>query len=243
MRGTPRSVLADKEEERLRSLTRRRQDGVVVAFLKAVFSCWIWHRPYQATVEYVLRRSGQLDRAVRHPHFVVHRAADVYTFGVGAALVASYVFAFAAAWRLPPLWAEATLAVLCLVPLFRLLECLSVIVILHANGHYWSPAPMRSVSRTIWTYVEFVLIFATFYVGAALWAGDTFRDPADAEFLESWATPLYFSMMTISTVGYGDFQPQTTVGRGMVALEVFCGIVLVFVALQRAMATIPADDS
>jgi voltage-gated potassium channel len=47
--------------------------------------------------------------------------------------------------------------------------------------------------------------------------------------VEGWSlfNSLYFCVITLCTVGYGDFTPQTTLGRGFTMIYVFLGIGLI----------------
>ncbi|MFV0408742.1 MAG: potassium channel family protein [Paracoccus sp. (in: a-proteobacteria)] len=40
----------------------------------------------------------------------------------------------------------------------------------------------------------------------------------------SWLDSFYFSVITISTVGYGDFSPQTAIGKLFTSVYVLCGL-------------------
>lgn len=51
----------------------------------------------------------------------------------------------------------------------------------------------------------------------------------------SWIDALFFAVVTISTVGYGDLVPQTVAGKLATMLFIFCGIGL-FVAAAGAIA-------
>lgn len=55
--------------------------------------------------------------------------------------------------------------------------------------------------------------------------------------VEGWqpADAVYFSVMTIATVGYGDFSPHTTAGKLFTIFYVLCGLGL-FVAAATAVA-------
>jgi voltage-gated potassium channel len=48
--------------------------------------------------------------------------------------------------------------------------------------------------------------------------------------VEGWSLfdSLYFCVITLCTVGYGDFTPKTTLGRGFTIVYVFLGIGLIF---------------
>ena len=49
-----------------------------------------------------------------------------------------------------------------------------------------------------------------------------------------WIDSFYFSVITISTVGYGDFAPQTAIGKLFTSFYVLCGLGL-FVTLATSI--------
>lgn len=52
----------------------------------------------------------------------------------------------------------------------------------------------------------------------------------------AWLDALYFSVITISTVGYGDFSPQTTPGKLFTIAYILCGLGL-FVTATATLAS------
>ncbi|MFV0301364.1 MAG: potassium channel family protein, partial [Paracoccus sp. (in: a-proteobacteria)] len=51
----------------------------------------------------------------------------------------------------------------------------------------------------------------------------------------SWLDSIYFSVITISTIGYGDITPKTDAGKVITIFYVLCGLGL-FVATASAIA-------
>jgi voltage-gated potassium channel len=50
-----------------------------------------------------------------------------------------------------------------------------------------------------------------------------------------WIDSLYFSVITLSTVGYGDFSPKTDLGKVFTIIYIFVGLGL-FIAIVRDLA-------
>jgi voltage-gated potassium channel len=51
----------------------------------------------------------------------------------------------------------------------------------------------------------------------------------------SFSESIYFSIGTISTVGYGDIIPYSNLARVLASLEVFCGIMLLIFGVSELL--------
>jgi hypothetical protein len=80
-----------------------------------------------------------------------------------------------------------------------------------------------------------VIAFATFYVVAS-WCGNDSFSGGTGSLVHSPVTPLYYSVVTIATIGYGDFSPQRTIGNFLVCLEIMLSFLLVVIVFQRAIS-------
>lgn len=69
-------------------------------------------------------------------------------------------------------------------------------------------------------YFGLTLLFAGLY----LLTGNGIKDVAMPDQPLSWRTAFFFSIHTLSTVGYGSMYPQTLVAHIIVAIEVFVGL-------------------
>jgi len=49
-------------------------------------------------------------------------------------------------------------------------------------------------------------------------------------------------MISIATVGYGDFAPQTAFGKLLVMWEVFWGLIFILIGLQRVITASMNDE-
>jgi voltage-gated potassium channel len=51
----------------------------------------------------------------------------------------------------------------------------------------------------------------------------------------NFSESIYFSIVTISTVGYGDIVPHSSVARVLVSLEVICGFLLLIFGVSELL--------
>lgn len=234
---TADDVLHSDNRRRRELMSLRREDGLIILILKCLLNYRIWHWPYRAAVWSLLLITGQLYRPSERPELTVRLAADAYLILMGAGVVACYdqliELANNSSYLTPPTFLVGCWLAL---PVFRLIEALSVVLMLNAGGAYHSPFPMRTISRTIWAYSEFIVIFAAGYIAIAILAGDTFHITDDHGFTQAWINPMYFSMTTITTVGFGNISPETPAGKTLVMIQVFSGFLLLVIALQRSLS-------
>jgi len=104
---------------------------------------------------------------------------------------------------------------------------------------------LDGIFATVVAYLLVAIIFAQLYSIALIWNPDALRltVPLDQLNPQSRAGEiLYFSVVTLATVGYGDILPATEVTRMLAAIEAITGqfyvavIVAVFVGMYAAQA-------
>lgn len=100
------------------------------------------------------------------------------------------------------------------------------------------PLNFRSVVATLTTsYCQVILAFALlFTLLPCAWFNSNLLDSQNLG--TSFCTPLYFSLVTGATVGYGDFAPVYWVAKLLVCVEVLLGIYLLSVALAAAVSQV-----
>jgi uncharacterized protein YjbI with pentapeptide repeats len=81
-------------------------------------------------------------------------------------------------------------------------------------------------ARVIFWWFAFVFIFGVIYFGGHLIAPSGEGD-VDYGDWRGFATCLYFSVVTFTTLGFGDFHPVTDAGRAVASLEAFTGAFMI----------------
>ena len=233
-------------------------DGLLILLMKAVFFlAFIYHTIVFIPVVFLLggpawviarvclfchlcRRSEHTEANL--PKQVYRLATDLYMLVMSGVLV--YCFHVAYTDGSQPErgheWSNSLIVVVA-ISAVRVYEILSAVARFHTRRQYLTHYPMKVLVNTLWHYGEITLAFATFYVAASVAGSDTFKAD-NAEFLKSWATPLYFSFVTITTLGYGDYSPVTNEGKALVVCQVLFGVVLLIVALQRVLSSKSPPD-
>jgi len=123
------------------------------------------------------------------------------------------------------------------VACWRALEILHIAVNILLFGRfrksddYTVSSARRSLLINVLNYIEFIVLFATIY------AAGLARDirPAVDRSLDA----LYFSTVTMTTLGYGDYLPATGFARAIVALQAVIGIFFVALILGRVLTLLP----
>jgi len=169
---TPDDALKAENTHNAERMRLRLDDGVIIWVLKIVLHCNVWHLPYRLFVRGVLWAVGRLHVEMERPVVAVWIAADAFMIFMTALNIVCFFLLFVVASS-DREHRELFGALLCFLPLFRLLEIFSVVAMLHTTKEYNPPAPMRAASKTFWAYGEFVLIFACFYLFATI-RGDHF---------------------------------------------------------------------
>lgn len=93
--------------------------------------------------------------------------------------------------------------------------------------------PERPLILSLLNYVEVSLWFALLY----RFFRACFFDVDSA--LSSWYGSLYYSIITQTTLGYGDIRPNTAGGYILATLHVLIGIFLVLLVIARFLAVLP----
>jgi voltage-gated potassium channel len=84
-------------------------------------------------------------------------------------------------------------------------------------------------------YSMIVIVFASFYsILSQLSAMSHFRVEGVARAI-SFSEAIHFSLVTISTVGYGDIVPASNLARALSSIEVICGVLLLLFGVSELL--------
>lgn len=84
-------------------------------------------------------------------------------------------------------------------------------------------------------YALIAVIFASSYCVISRYAVEAhFRVATEVRAL-SFSEALHFSVVTLSTVGYGDIVPVSSLARGLAAIEVVCGVMLLLFGVSELL--------
>jgi hypothetical protein len=134
----------------------------------------------------------------------------------------------------------------------RTIQCVALIplVVLLATGMLRYVFAHRKLDTdgifaTVGAYLLMAILFAQIYTLLVLWDPESIRGPvelASRSPQQLQADLLYYSLITLATVGYGDFLPASDTARTVAAIEATVGqfyltvIVAVFVGMLATQA-------
>jgi voltage-gated potassium channel Kch len=157
------------------------------------------------------------------------RFKDLFsTYEVRSALSEMYTVAwfFALIFLLVRPLSSATITIL--IVAYRIIDATNYRLCILFVGRYQSDWSLRSLNRSLIllliNYLELIVAFAVLYL-------QTESIGAEKMAVTDWGQALYFSLVTISTLGYGDFTPLRPAGEWLVVAETILGFVLVVLVI------------
>ncbi|HZD37667.1 MAG TPA: ion channel [Actinomycetes bacterium] len=98
----------------------------------------------------------------------------------------------------------------------------------------------ETIAGAVCVYVLLGLVFAFLYLAIGSFAPNAFSQPTGSEPKGS-ATYLYFSFISLTTVGFGDIVPVGKVARALVVLEALLGQIFLVTTVARLVALFSAQ--
>lgn len=238
---TPNELLKKDDDEREQVLRPDPADGLFVAGLKAIFRRRFWNLgPW--IVRLILKHTGTLYRhfeTLGEARGQLRLGFDIYTCILFVLLVLFYTvwyFWCASICRSP--WRFILILFPVLFPgFYHVIERLALDTWLHLRPRVEEASPrLRPLVGALIGYGYTILWFAVAYLLVSDVRGDPFAAPDKPALRCSFVNPLYFSVVTAATLGYGDFSPQRVVGKLFVVLQVLLSLVYIVVILQRTVS-------
>jgi hypothetical protein len=99
--------------------------------------------------------------------------------------------------------------------------------VLRVHSFIWGPQQPSGI-------LTLALVFAGAF--AAIHYNVSLIDHAAYSGMHNWQDSIYFSIVTLATVGYGDILPLSHVARWLCSIEIVCGFVILMVGLNVTLS-------
>lgn len=169
--------------------------------------------------------------------FSLVRLADAFhSYRIRSALSESYVVLWLIILAVLLWYPIAPFGLLVCIVSYRLIDGFTYRLCILFVNCYKETRGLRSLNRTllllVFNFTEIVVGFAILFLNTAS-AG-----PEVGEAMTKPATALYFSVATITTLGFGDIRPVNDVGQWLVTAEVLLGFLFVVLVLTSFLTGI-----
>ena len=99
----------------------------------------------------------------------------------------------------------------------------------------------NKIIGAICIYILLGLIWAILYLFIAEFMPGAFNGLAQAPWLENFATAVYFSFVTITTLGFGDISPALPLARFLVFMEAIVGVFYIAILVASLIGVRMSD--
>lgn len=181
------------------------------------------------------------------PFQLISKIINRFGFSISHAFVDTWVLGhFILAWTvlfifgyIYPQWLVWTLIILAAIRMIEIITYQLSILLFdqYKNKDYALAGYRRILVLSIMNYIEILLWFAIFYRYLRIDFYDTNK------VLSTAIGSLYYSMVTISTLGYGEIYPISSLGRVVVTAQIAIGIFLLVLILSRIISYLPKPNS
>jgi|GEM_PF-3493807 len=136
--------------------------------------------------------------------------------------------------------AETARLIICVVVVYRILDILSThfcILLIDSQKSNWAPGSFnRSLLLILLNFYEIVVVYGFLYLSI----GNIVN--TQNEKLITPISAFYFSLVTLTTLGFGDFVPKSDSSRFIVMLEVFTGIIFLLIVIPSIISRLTAQN-
>lgn len=168
---------------------------------------------------------------------VYRLASDLYKALIDSLMCLSYsIVAIINVYQFRSCCSSCFVVCCMLLACYRLTEVMTVSILISFDRDYKIQRADRAIVNTLWHYLEIAMSFALLYSCLVYFDPNAICGDGQRSLGAEFFAPIYFSVVTLFTVGYGDFAPGSAQGIAMclVSLELFCGVFILLVVLQRS---------
>ncbi len=238
--------ILDKRKNKTKELLEvKPNEGPIMKAFKFFWGCKVWRLPHERFLSKYFQIGKNCEKDYHDDETAdpyIKKAVEVYWLLSGSLLVVLYLATFYVT-RTNCSWPFVMRAIVAssaaLISLYRAGEIIATLIHLHIFKRYETSNPRRALMLGLFGYIQTALVFGTAFLTEAFLLNDSYNKTS---ICEGVLDGLYFSVVTIVTLGYGDSCPDKWLGKLFVVTEVFVGIFLIVVVIQKVVTGSPQSE-
>jgi hypothetical protein len=236
------ATIASRMKERISTSP---SDGLLVMILRYTMGWYliIWSkyvyipilRQLKSVAKLVVKHCTRVDPNEHNGVQIYSIAIDLYKLTMSISSIVLYFLCWLANDHSDKYFILVMISIILIFVVGRIAELVSVLTLLFLSPISSKKPSFRPVVNTFWRYIDISILFSVVYSCLCIFSSFSVVYSSGKSANDSPFTLVYFSFITLATIGYGDIVPAEFFSRLVVCIESFIGLFLIVAILQSTL--------